>query len=160
VNAKFVVVGDGGMRDSLTRQVGNMRLAHKVMFTGFLDEDSLRKLYQIADVCVVPSLYEPFGITALEAMAAKTPLVASNTGGLSEIVDHDNTGTKVFPGNVDSVAWGVTRVLLDSGYASWIKLNAYQKVLQVYDWARIAKQTKEFYEQVLKVYDAGSWKPT
>src|SRR5208337_3430380 len=50
VNTKFVVVGDGGMRDSLTRQVANMHLAHKVIFTGFLDEDSLRKLYQIADV--------------------------------------------------------------------------------------------------------------
>jgi glycogen synthase len=160
VNAKFVVVGDGGMRDSLMRQVGNMRLAHRIMFTGFLDEDSLRKLYQVADVCVVPSLYEPFGITALEAMAAKTPLVASNTGGLSEIVEHDNTGTKVFPGNADSVAWGVTRVLLDPGYANWIKLNAYQKALQVYDWAKIAKQTKEFYEQILKEYDGGSWKPT
>jgi glycogen(starch) synthase len=160
VNTKFVVVGDGGMRDSLTRQVANMRLARKVMFTGFLDEDSLTKLYRIADVCIVPSLYEPFGITALEAMAAKTPLVASNTGGLSEIIEHDSTGTKVFPGNADSVAWGVTRVLSDPGYANWIKLNAYQKALQVYDWAKIAKQTKEFYEQVLKVYDAGSWKPT
>jgi glycogen(starch) synthase len=160
VNAKFVVVGEGGMKDSLMRQVANMRLAHKIMFTGFLDEESLRKLYQIADVCVVPSLYEPFGITALEAMAAKTPLVASNTGGLSEIVEHDKTGTKIFVGNVDSVAWGITRVLLDPGYANWIKLNAYQKTLEVYDWAKIAKQTKEYYEQILKEYDGGSWKPT
>ncbi|MGD0159480.1 MAG: glycosyltransferase family 4 protein [Candidatus Bathyarchaeia archaeon] len=159
-NAKFVVVGDGGMRDSLTRQVANMHLSHKVIFTGFLDDDRLRKLYQIADVCVVPSLYEPFGITALEAMAAKTALVASNSGGLSEIVEHDRTGTKVFPGNADSVAWGVTRVLLDPGYANWIKDNAYQKAVHVYDWAKIARQTKEFYEQVLEVYNAGSWKPT
>jgi len=159
VNAKFVVVGDGGMMDSLKGQVANMRLAHKVMFTGFLSDEDLRRLYQVADVCVVPSMYEPFGITALEAMAAKTPLVASNTGGLSEIVEHDRTGTKVFPGNADSVAWGVTRVLLDLGYASWIKSNAYQKALQVYDWAKIAKQTKEFYEKVLEEYGRGSWKP-
>jgi len=160
VNAKFVLVGDGGMRDSLMRQVANMRLAHRIMFTGFLDENILRKLYQIADVCVVPSLYEPFGITALEAMAAKTPLVASNTGGLSEIVEHDFSGTKVFPGNPDSIAWGVTRVLLDPGYANWIKLNAYQRAFRVYDWAKIAKETKEFYEQILKEYGGGSWKPT
>jgi glycosyltransferase involved in cell wall biosynthesis len=137
-----------------------MRLAHKTVFTGFLDEETLRKLYQVADVCVVPSLYEPFGITALEAMGAKTPLVVSNTGGLSEIVEHDRTGTKVFPGNADSVAWGTTRVLLDSGYAKWIRTNAYQKALEVYDWAKIAKQTKEFYERVLEEYDRGSWKPT
>jgi glycogen(starch) synthase len=160
VNAKIVIVGDGGMKDPLIRQVANMRLAHKIMFTGFLDDETLRKLYQVADVCVVPSLYEPFGITALEAMAAKTPLVVSNTGGLSEIVEHDRTGTKVFPGNADSVAWGTTRVLLDPGYAKWIRTNAYQKALEVYDWAKIAKQTKEFYERVLEEYDSGSWKPT
>jgi glycogen(starch) synthase len=160
VNAKIVIVGDGGMKDPLMRQVGNMRLAHKTMFTGFLDDETLRKLYQVADVCVVPSLYEPFGITALEAMAAKTPLVVSNTGGLSEIVEHDKTGTKVFAGNADSVAWGITRVLLDQGYANWIKTNAYQKALEAYDWAKIAKETKEFYERVLKEYESGSWKPT
>lgn len=160
VNTKFVIVGEGGMKDSLMRQVANMRLVHKIMFTGFLDEESLRKLYQIADVCVVPSLYEPFGITALEAMAAKTPLVASNSGGLSEIVEHDKTGTKVHVGNADSVAWGVTKVLLDSGYANWIRHNAYQKALEVYDWTKIAKETKEFYERILQEYDRGSWKPT
>jgi glycosyltransferase involved in cell wall biosynthesis len=160
VNAKFVVVGEGGMKDSLMQQVTNMRLAHRIAFTGFLDEESLRKLYQIADVCVVPSLYEPFGITALEAMAAKTPLVASNSGGLSEIVEHDITGTKVHAGNADSVAWGVTKVLLDSGYANWIRHNAYQKALEVYDWTKIAKETKEFYERILQEYDDGSWKPT
>jgi glycogen(starch) synthase len=160
VNAKFVIVGDGGMKEPLMQQVANMRLAHKTMFTGFLDQENLRKLYQTADVCVVPSLYEPFGITALEAMAAKTPLVVSNTGGLSEIVEHDRTGTKVFAGNADSVAWGITRILLDPGYAGWIKLNAYQKALEVYDWAKIARETNAFYEQVLKEYDNGYWKPS
>jgi glycosyltransferase involved in cell wall biosynthesis len=160
VNAKIVIVGDGGMKEPLIRQVANMHLAHKTTFTGFLDDETLRKLYQVADVCVVPSLYEPFGITALEAMAAKTPLVVSNTGGLSEIVEHDRTGTKVFAGNADSVAWGITRVLLDPGYANWIKLNAYQKALEVFDWAKIAKETKKFYERVLKEYESGSWKPT
>jgi glycosyltransferase involved in cell wall biosynthesis len=160
VNAKFVIAGDGGMKEPLMQQVANMRLAHKTTFTGFLDEENLRKLYQTADVCVVPSLYEPFGITALEAMAAKTPLVVSNTGGLSEIVEQDRTGTKFSAGNADSVAWGITRILLDPGYASWIKLNAYQKALEVYDWAKIARETNEFYEQVLREYDNGSWKPT
>jgi glycosyltransferase involved in cell wall biosynthesis len=93
-------------------------------------------------------------------MAAKTPLVVANTGGLSEIVEHDRTGTKVSAGNADSVAWGVTRILLDPGYADWIKINAYQKALEVYDWAKIARETNAFYEQVLREYDNGSWKPT
>jgi len=159
-NAKFVVVGDGGMKDFLMRQVRNMGLAHKILFTGFLDEQSLRFLYRCADVCVVPSLYEPFGITALEAMAAKAPVVVSDTGGLAEIVEHDKTGVKVFAGNADSLAWGINRVLLDSGYAEWIRSNAYSGVQEVYNWKRIAVETKALYERIYREYEAGSWKPT
>jgi glycogen(starch) synthase len=160
VNAKFVIVGDGGMKDFLMGQVRNMRLAHKIFFTGFLEERSLKFLYRCADVCVVPSLYEPFGITALEAMAAKTPVVVSDTGGLAEIVEHDKTGVKVFTGNADSLAWGISKVLLDSGYAEWIKSNAYNKVLEVYNWRAIAAKTKALYERIYDEYMDGSWKPT
>jgi glycogen(starch) synthase len=160
VNAKFVVVGDGGMKDFLMGQVRNMRLAHKIFFTGFLDEKSLRFLYRCADVCVVPSLYEPFGITALEAMAARTPVVVSDTGGLAEIVEHDKTGVKVYSDNADSLAWGITRVLLDSGYAEWLKSNAYSKVLEVYNWRKIAADTKALYQKIRDEFEAGSWKPT
>jgi glycogen(starch) synthase len=160
VNAKFVIVGDGGMKDFLMRQVHNMGLSHKILFTGFLDEQNLRFLYRCADVCVVPSLYEPFGITALEAMAAKTPVIVSDTGGLAEIVEHDKTGVKVFAGNADSLAWGISRILLDSAYAEWIKMNAYSRVQEVYNWKRIAMQTKALYERICREYADGSWKPT
>jgi glycosyltransferase involved in cell wall biosynthesis len=160
VKAKFVIVGDGGMKDFLMGQVRNMGLAHKIFFTGFLEERSLKFLYRCADVCVVPSLYEPFGITALEAMAAKTPIVVSDTGGLAEIVEHDKTGVKVYPDNSDSLAWGISKVLLDSGYAEWIKLNAYKKVLDVYNWRGIAARTKALYERIYEEYMAGSWKPS
>jgi len=160
LNAKFVVVGDGGMKDFLMGQVRNMRLAHKILFTGFLDEQSLHFLYRCADVCVVPSLYEPFGITALEAMAAKTPVVVSDTGGLAEIVEHDKTGVKVYTGNADSLAWGITRVLLDSGYAEWLRSNAYSRVLEVYNWRRIAVDTKALYQRIRNGFKASSWKPT
>jgi glycosyltransferase involved in cell wall biosynthesis len=160
VNAKFVIVGDGGMKDFLMGQVRNMRLAHKIFFTGFLEERSLEFLYRCADVCTVPSLYEPFGITALEAMAARTPVVVSDTGGLAEIVEHDRTGVKVYPDNSDSLAWGITKVLLDSGYAEWIKSNAYKKILDVYNWRGIAAKTKALYERIYDEYMDGSWKPT
>jgi glycogen(starch) synthase len=159
VNAKFIIVGDGGMKDFLMGQIHNMRLVHKIFFTGFLDEQSLRFLYRCADVCVVPSLYEPFGITALEAMAAKTPVVVSDTGGLAEIVEHDKTGVKTFAGNADSLAWGITRVLLDPGYAEWIRSNAYSKVLSNYNWRGIAAETGALYQKIRDDYEAGQWKP-
>jgi len=159
VNAKFVIVGEGGMKDFLMGQVHKMGLAHKTFFTGFLDEQSVRFLYQCADVCVVPSLYEPFGITALEAMAAKVPVIVSDTGGLTEIVEHDKTGVKVFANNVGSLAWGITRVLLDPSYAEWIRSNAHRKVRETYNWSRIAEEVKILYQWICDEYQDGSWKP-
>jgi len=157
VNAKFIIVGNGYMKEQLSNIVRGMGFAHKVLFTGFVDDDTLRKLQRCADVCVVPSLFEPFGIVAVEAMAAKSPVVVSDTGGLSEIVEHDVTGVKVYPDNPDSLAWGITRVLADSAHANWMKTNAYKKVQEKYDWDKIAQQTKAIYEAVLNSYSKSSW---
>jgi len=157
VNAKFIIVGNGYMKEQLSNIVKNMGFAHKVMFTGFVDDETLRKLQQCANVSVVPSLFEPFGIVALEAMAAKSPVVVSDTGGLSEIVEHGVTGVKVYPDNPDSLAWGITKVLLDEAYANWIKTDAYKKIHEKYDWDRIAQQTKAIYDTVLNEYSKSTW---
>jgi glycogen(starch) synthase len=157
VDAKFVVVGSGYMKEQLSNIVKSMGLEQKVLFTGFLDEETLLKLQKCADVSVVPSLFEPFGIVALEAMAAKSPVVVSDTGGLSEIVEHDVTGVKVYPNNPDSLAWGITKILLDETYRNRIRENAYRKVQEKYDWDKIAQQTKRIYEGVLGEYSKSFW---
>jgi len=157
VNAKFVVVGNGYMKEQLSNIINYMGLAQKVIFTGFVDDETLRKLQKCADVSVVPSLFEPFGIVALEAMAAKSPVVVSDTGGLSEIVEHDVTGVKVFPDNPESLAWGITRVLTDEDHAKWLRENAYKRVREKYNWNLIAQQTKDVYETVLKEYSKSFW---
>ncbi len=157
VNAKFVIVGSGYMKESLAEIVRNMGLTHKVLFTGFLDDETLRNLQKCADVSVVPSLFEPFGIVALEAMAAKSPVVVSDSGGLSEIVEHDVTGVKVYPNNSDSLAWGVTRVLLDEKYANWLRETAYKKVKENFSWEKISNQTKNVYKNVLNEYSKSFW---
>jgi glycosyltransferase involved in cell wall biosynthesis len=157
VNAKFIIVGNGYMKERLSNIVKNMGFANKVMFTGFIDDDTLRKLQKCADVSVVPSLFEPFGIVALEAMAAKSPVVVSDTGGLSEIVDHDVTGVKVYPENPDSLMWGITKVLLDDAYADLIRSNAYKKIQEKYNWDKIARQTEAVYEAILNAYSKSLW---
>ena len=156
-NAKFIIVGNGYMKDQLLNIVNSTGLAHKVMFTGFVDDDTLRKLQRCADVSVVPSLFEPFGIVALEAMAAISPVVVSDTGGLSEIVNHDVDGVKVYTGNPDSLAWGITRVLTNEQYANTIRTNAYQKIQEKYNWEKIGQQTKNLYENVLAEHSKSFW---
>ena len=157
VNAKFIIVGSGYMKEQLLNIVRSMGLEHKVLFQGFLDDATLLKLQSVADVSVVPSLFEPFGIVALEAMAAKSPVVASDTGGLSEIIQHDLTGVKVYPNNPDSLAWGINKILLDEGYARYISENAYRTVREKYDWVKIAHDTKRIYESVLGEYSKSFW---
>jgi glycosyltransferase involved in cell wall biosynthesis len=157
VNAKFIIVGDGYMKNSLLEMVRNMGLAQKVFFTGFLDDETLKKLQRCADVTVVPSLYEPFGIVAIEAMAAKSPVVVSEVGGLAEIVEHDVTGVKVYPNDPNSLTWGITRVLLNEAYATRLKENAYKKAVEVFNWEKISQSTKKGYEKVLEECSKTFW---
>jgi len=158
-DAKLICVGDGYMKDVLISRAHQLEIAHKIYFTGFLDDLILKLLYRVADVCVVPSLYEPFGIVALEAMAAGTPVVATGAGGLSEIVEHDKTGVRAYLNDPDSLAWGILRVLSDRKYAERLAQNACKKVVEVYSWRRIADGTKSVYERILSEYEKGSWKP-
>ena len=157
VSAKFIIVGNGYMKEQLLNIVRSMGLEHKVLFEGFVDQATLLRHQKNADVSVVPSLFEPFGIVALEAMAAKSPVVVSDTGGLSEIVEHDVTGVKVYPNNPDSLAWGITKVLLDENFRKRIRENAYRVIQEKYDWEKIAQQTKKLYESVLGEYSKSFW---
>lgn len=158
-NAKFVLVGEGYLKGSLSKMVLDEGLAHKLYFTGYLDDNEVKLLFRTADVCVVPSLYEPFGIVCLEAMAAGTPVVVSNTGGLSEIIHHEKNGVTVCPGDPDSLAWGIIRVLTDKPFSERIAADALRRVKEVYSWRAIAKKTQDFYNDVYSDYSAGSWKP-
>jgi len=157
VNAKFVIVGSGYMKDQLSTIVRSMGMENKVLFTGFVDEETLLKLQCCADVSVVPSLFEPFGIVALEAMAAKSPVVVSDTGGLGEIVEHDITGVKVYPNSTESLAWGITKALTDEKYRNSLRENAYKRIQEKYDWDKIAQHTKQIYEGVLGEYSKSFW---
>jgi glycosyltransferase involved in cell wall biosynthesis len=131
---------------------------NKIFFTGFLNEEIVKKLYRVADVFVIPSLYEPFGIVALEGMASKVPVVASGVGGLAEIITHDKTGVLVYPDNPESLAWGINRVLTDPGYAQWLQENALEHIKTAYNWNMIAITTATVYRQIVSEYLEGSWR--
>jgi glycosyltransferase involved in cell wall biosynthesis len=157
VNVKTIIVGNGYMKEQISSLVKVLGIDRKVMFTGFVDDETLRRLQTCADVSVVPSLFEPFGIVALEAMAAKSPVVVSDTGGLGEIVDHDTDGIKVYTNNPDSLAWGITRILTDDKNANRLRNNAFKKIQEKYNWGRIAQQTEEVYRNVFNEYSKSYW---
>jgi len=155
-DTKFLIVG-GGNRERFEKFLDWAGLREKVLFTGFMANRSLHQLYRVADVAVFPSLYEPFGIVALEGMAAGAPVVASDAGGLKEVVQHDVTGTLSFTGNPESLAWGILHVLRDPERAHKLGVNARERLRKDFDWSQIADQTIEVYDQVWEEFLTSYW---
>ena len=94
VPVRFFVAGVGTHEQALREHVERDGLDGHVEFLGFVPDEELAMYYAAADLAVVPSLYEPFGMVALETMAAGTPCIAADTGGLRELVVHDATGLR------------------------------------------------------------------
>lgn len=147
-NAKFILIG-GGNTDHLKRQAWDLGIWEKCYFTGFMSDEDLDKFQTVADCAVFPSLYEPFGIVALESFAARVPVVVSDTGGLPEVVRHTKTGVVTWTNNPDSLAWGIVEVLKNSAYAQWLVHNAYEDLQRRFCWEKLAQQTEAVYGRVL-----------
>lgn len=144
---KLLVGGTGPYSDYLKTRAEEMGLGGKTEFLGFLGEEQRNYHLKQSDVAVFPSLYEPFGIVALEAMAAQIPVIVSDTGGLSEVVTHGIDGYKAPPGRPDILAYYIREVLVNPGLARDLSRRAWKKVLTVYDWQNIAVETLEAYRE-------------
>jgi len=156
-SATFVIAGTGGLLPTLRRRAWELGVADKVLFTGFIPDEDRDRLYRVASCAVFPSLYEPFGIVALEAMAAKVPVVVSLTGGLQEVVRHAETGITVHADNPESLAWGINHTLIRPDWAAQRAENAYRAVVSEYNWPRIAQSTAAVYDRIVTERAKMSW---
>jgi glycosyltransferase involved in cell wall biosynthesis len=147
---KFVIAGTGWLTDQLRQRVRELGIAERVNIAGFISDEDRNRLLKVADAAVFPSVYEPFGIVALEAMAARCPVVVSSVGGLGEVVEHHVTGTTVYPDNVDSLAWGILHTLARPDWARVRAENAYRVVQEEYNWDHIAERTRQVYERIIE----------
>jgi len=148
--AKFIIVGEGWSRDILEAEARSSGQGRKIQFTGFASDQEVINLMTSADALVVPSVYEPFGIVALEGMATGVPVVASKVDGLAEVIEHDRTGVFVYPRSPESIAWGVDQVLSDPGHAKWLTENAKEELRKAYSWEAVAMKTVEVYRKVVE----------
>ena len=145
---KFIIIGSGDL-DPLKRQAWNLGIAHKVLFTGFMADQELIKFQTIADCAVFPSLYEPFGIVALESFAAQVPVVVSNAGGLPEVVSDGETGIVTQANNSESLANGIIKILKNSDYARQLAAAALHTLQARFAWEPLAVQTIAIYQTLL-----------
>ncbi|WP_418791734.1 glycosyltransferase family 4 protein [Phosphitispora sp. TUW77] len=155
--ARFVIAGTGPYEEHLRAMVREKRLGHRFYFTGYIDDTTRNRWFSQSSVAVFPSLYEPFGIVALEAMAAKTPVVVCDTGGLSEIIDHGRDGMKCYVGSSNSLADNIMAILGDKTLANRLSVNGYEKARKKYSWFSIASQTLEVYEEILDQSKRADW---
>jgi len=144
-NVRFVVAGSGSAEEDLRRQASELGLDLYGTFLGWIGDDVLHSLYRIADLTVVPSLYEPFGLVALEAMASGCPCIVADTGGLREIVPADDrVGLRFNGGDPEHLATMVERLLTDAPLRDRLVAEASEHVLS-FDWSDVAKQVAALY---------------
>lgn len=134
-----------------------MRLGHAVTLLGFISDQQRDYLYQCVDAAVFPSLYEPFGIVALEAMALGCNVIASGIGGLAEIVQHKQNGLTIYPNDPDSIAWAVDNLFAHPHEAQQQRVVAEQQARSIYSWKSIATRTISVYREIVDERRGVDW---
>lgn len=135
--------------ERLKNLIGKFGLERKVEFTGYIPDELVPAYYRGSRVFVVPSPYEPFGLTILEAMASKTPVVATEFGGPRFIVSNEKDGFLVDPQNTKEFSKVILRLIEDDHLHRRISERAFEKVRKKYQWSAVAKRHLELYEQNL-----------
>lgn len=140
-----VIAGRGPYLPELQSQVDIEGVQDLVHLAGYVSDDELRELLHRAGCVVIPSLYEPFGVVALEAMAAGAPTVVARTGGLAEIMQGTGAGLLFEPGNAVELAEAIQRVLTDPALAADLQTHAREVLRSRYSWEAIAQSTAAVY---------------
>lgn len=141
---------DGFERDRISRIVAELGLKDQTIFPGRLDDIVLPNYYAAADVCVVPSHYEPFGLVPIEAMASQTPVVASNVGGLQFTVVPEVTGLLVPPKDEVAFAAAIDRILANPAWRDELGEAGRQRVEIAFSWYGVASRLTQLYTHLLK----------
>ncbi|AUT01262.1 glycoside hydrolase [Nostoc sp. CENA543] len=140
---------DGRERDRIAGIVQELGMSELTIFPGRLGQEILPTYYAAADVCVVPSHYEPFGLVAIEAMSCGTPVVASDVGGLQFTVVTEKTGLLVPPKDADAFSVAIDRILLNSAWRDELGEAARKHIASKFSWGGVADKLSQLYTQIL-----------
>jgi glycogen(starch) synthase len=147
-NVRFLIAGSGTAEAELKEQAERLGLMEHGSFVGWTGDDELHSLYRIADLCLVPSIYEPFGLVALEAMASGCPCIVADTGGLREVVPGGaRVGLRFRPKDSKALGRMAEQILTDDALRDRLVAEAREHVLR-FDWADVARQTAGVYRDL------------
>lgn len=154
---KLIIAGKGAYLDELRHRAYQLGIYNRIYFAGYIDDNTRNALYKAADAAIFPSLYEPFGIVALEGMAAGVPIIISDAGGLGEIVEHGKNGLKSYTGNAGSLGDNIIWALQHPEHTINMRRQAAMDVEFKYNWDKIAEQTADIYRQILLEAKKDGW---
>ncbi|MEA2346660.1 MAG: glycogen synthase [Thermoleophilaceae bacterium] len=146
-DVRFVVAGSGTHEEQLREQAHDLGLDDHGTFLGWIGDDVLHSLYRIADLTVIPSIYEPFGLVALEAMASGCPCLVADTGGLREVVTEE-VGLRFRSRDPESLGEMAEQLLTDAELRDRLVAEASEHVL-TFDWSDVAAQTRALYAELI-----------
>ena len=146
---RCVIAGRGTYLAELQSQIDVAGVSDIVDLPGFISDNALRAALHRADCVVIPSLYEPFGVITLEALAGGAALVAAETGGLAELVRGNGSALTFEPGRAEDLAARIIDVLTDHDLAASLRASARELVEGSYSWGAIARRTVDVYQRAL-----------
>jgi len=152
--SRFIVVGDGPLRPALEEQARRLGIGERVLFTGWRSD--LPRIYADLDVLVVSSNNEGTPLSAIEAMAASCPVVATRVGGIPDVITDKVTGHLVLPGEVEGIAGAVLDLLADPQSAARIGRNAMSAARRRFEVTRLIKDMDGLYRELLDEKAIGS----
>ena len=144
-NVRFVLAGDGDMMQHIITRVAELGISDRFHFTGFLRGDDIDKMFGMSDVYVMPSISEPFGISPLEAMRAKVPVVISKQSGVAEVLQH---AIKVDFWDINATADAIYGLLHYPALSNLFSVKGAEEVDNL-KWENVAKKLKVIYEKTL-----------
>jgi glycogen(starch) synthase len=144
-----MIAGRGSYLPELQSQIDIAGVGDIIEVPGFVSDNDLRAAIHRAGCVVIPSLYEPFGVVALEALAGGAPLIVADTGGLAELVGGTGSALLFEPGNADELADCIERVLTDAELADELVRHGNQLLQASYSWDAIAARTIAVYDEAL-----------
>ena len=147
---KLLIIGVGSQEAELKKMVSNLKIDGDVIFTGRISFSEVSNYFNMLDVLVNISDYESFGVSVIEAMACEKPVIATNTGGLKEIIENSTFGSLVEVANVEQTANEMERYLLESNLKEKVGKAARAKVVEKYSWTDNIQQMIDVYSQLMK----------
>jgi len=148
-DAELVIVGEGYLSPALRMMTYDLGLMDSVKFLGNISSERLARTYASSDIFVLPSLHaESFGMVLLEAMASEVPVVASETGGIPEVVKDGDEGILVKPGDEEQLAQAILELLRSEDKRSQMAKAGRQKALARYDWRVVGEEVQKLYSSL------------